>query len=78
MLSVRRTVSRFAISCAVITVQSSLPLVTQAFTGPAKSVFGVYGQPTAGHDFIRVTEKANDRIGVSLKLYYSRMATLVN
>ncbi len=71
MLSVRRTVSRFAISCAVITVQSSLPLVTQAFTGPARSVFGVYGQPAAGHDFIRVAEKANHRIGVSLKLYYA-------
>ncbi len=71
MLSFRRTLSRFAISCAVVSVQGSLPLVTQAFTGPARSVFGVYGQPAAGHDFIRVTEKANHRIGVSLKLYYA-------
>ncbi len=71
MLSFRRTLSRFAISCAVISVQGSLPLVTQAFTEPERSVFGVYGQPAAGHDFVRVTEKANRRIGVSLKLYYA-------
>lgn len=64
-------VSRLAISCAVIGTLSSLPLITQGFTGPLKSVFGVYGKPTAGHDFVRVTEKANDRIGVRLKLYYS-------
>lgn len=71
MLSLRRTMSRFAITCAVCGVQSSLPVVTQAFTGPAKSVFGVYGEPAPGHDFIRVTKKTNDRVGVSLKLYYA-------
>jgi hypothetical protein len=71
MFSFPCTVSRLAISCAVISAVSSLPLVTQGFTGPVKSVFGIYGQPTPGHDFVRITEKANDRIGVSLKLYYS-------
>jgi hypothetical protein len=58
-------------SCAVIGAVGLLPLVTQGFTGPLKSVFGIYGRPTPGHDFVRVTGKANDRIGVSLKLYYS-------
>lgn len=36
-----------------------------------KSVFGIYGQPTSGHDSIRITEKSGGRIGVNLKLYYS-------
>jgi hypothetical protein len=49
----------------------SLPVVSQAFAGPVKSVFGFYGQPSPGHDSIRVTEESNDRIGVNLKLYYS-------
>ena len=54
-----------------MSAMSSLPAVSQGPEGPAKSVFGVYGQPSAGHDSIRVTEKANGRIGVNLKLYYS-------
>jgi hypothetical protein len=65
------TLSRLAICGAVISAVSSLPLVTWGFTGPLKSVFGIYGQPATGHDFVRVTEKANGRIGVNLKLYYS-------
>jgi hypothetical protein len=52
-------------------VVCTLPVVSQAFAGPAKSVFGFYGQPTSGHDSIQVTEKPNDGIGVNLKLYYS-------
>ena len=71
MLNFPRTVACLAISCGVIGALSSLPAVSQGLTRPIKSIFGVYGQPTAGHDSIEVTEKANDRIGVHLKLYYS-------
>jgi hypothetical protein len=38
---------------------------------PPKSIFGVYGRPAAGHDSIRVTERADGKIRVALKLYYS-------
>jgi hypothetical protein len=52
-------------------VVSSLPGLSQEAAGPAKSIFGFYGQPTSGHDSIRVTEKSTGQIGVNLKLYYS-------
>jgi len=64
MLRYPRATARFALSCGVISAIS-------APTHPIKSVFGVYGQLTPGHDSIQVTEKAHDRIGVNLKLYYS-------
>jgi hypothetical protein len=38
---------------------------------PPKSIFGVYGRPAAGHDSIRVTERADGKIRVAIKLYYS-------
>ena len=43
----------------------------QATDRPPKSIFGAYGQPTAGHDSIRVSENATDKINVTVKLYYS-------
>jgi hypothetical protein len=58
--------ARIGISCGVLIAMTSLPVVSQ---GP--SIFGVYGQPTPGHDSIQITEKANGRIGVNLKLYYA-------
>lgn len=66
-----RGVVHFGIACGVLCAMSSLPAVSQAPEGPSKSAFGVYGQPSAGHDSIEVSEKANHRIGVKLKLYYS-------
>ena len=71
MRSYTRAAVRVGISCGVIGAMSSLPVVSQGPAGPIKSVFGVYGRPAAGHDSIRVAEKANGRIGVDLKLYYS-------
>ena len=71
MLSYRHAAGRFAVSLGVISAMSSLPVLSQKPTLAPKSVFGVYGQPTAGHDSIEVTEKADGRIGVNLKLYYS-------
>jgi hypothetical protein len=52
-------------------VMSSLALVSPAFTGPMKSIFGVYGGLAAGHDSVRIAEAANHRIAVKIKLYYS-------
>jgi hypothetical protein len=71
LFSYHRAAWRFAISCGVISTVGSLPLLCQGPTLPPKSVFGVYGQRTAGHDAIEVIEKADGRIGVNLKLYYS-------
>jgi hypothetical protein len=71
MRSYTRAVVRVGISCGVIGAMSSLPVVSQGPAGPAKSIFGVYGRLAAGYDSIQVTEKANGRIGVNLKLYYS-------
>ncbi|MGB6941748.1 MAG: hypothetical protein WBE37_05100 [Bryobacteraceae bacterium] len=36
-----------------------------------RSIFGVYGQPTAGHDSIRIAKAANRQIAVNIKLYYA-------
>ncbi len=66
-----RVVVRVAISCGVLCAMASLPAVSQGPARPSRSVFGVYGQPSAGHDSIQVSEKANHRIAVKLKLYYS-------
>jgi hypothetical protein len=71
MLSYCRAAGRFAVSCGVISTLSSVPVLSQGPGLPPKSVFGVYGQPTAGHDSIEVIEKADGRIRVNLKLYYS-------
>ena len=71
MLNVPRTVAHLGITCGVVGALSSLPLVSQGLPRPSKSVFGVYGQPVAGHDAIGVTENANGHIAVNLKLYYS-------
>jgi hypothetical protein len=71
MLNVPRTVAHLGITCGVVGALSSLPLVSQGLPRPSKSVFGVYGQSLAGHDSIRVTQKANGQIAVNLKLYYS-------
>lgn len=43
----------------------------QALAHPSDSVFGIFGQPTAGHDSIRITKKANGKIAVAIKLYYA-------
>jgi hypothetical protein len=64
MLSFGRTV-------ALLAAGSALPLAGQGVPQPTKSVFGVYGQSGAGHNSVRVTEKAGGQIGVSLKLYYA-------
>jgi hypothetical protein len=71
MFSYRRTMARLGIFCGVISVMSSLPVVSQGPTNAIKGIFGVYGRPTAGHDSIQVTEKADGRIGVDLRLYFS-------
>lgn len=44
---------------------------SQGFTASGKNIFGVYGEPTPGHDSVRITKKANDWIGVDVRLYYS-------
>jgi hypothetical protein len=55
----------------VIGAACALQAVSQVPAERIKSVVGLYGQLAPGHNSIQVTEKANGRIGVSLKLYYS-------
>lgn len=62
---------RLGIAGCVISFLISIPAVTQAPARPVNSIFGLYGQTTRGHDSIHVTEKADDRIGVSLKFYFA-------
>jgi hypothetical protein len=57
---------RAGVLCAFMSVMNC-----QATDRPPKGIFGTYGQPTAGHDSIRVSENANNKITVALKLYYS-------
>lgn len=45
--------------------------IISAIAGQERSVFGIYGQAKAGHDSVQVVKKANDQIGVSVKLYYA-------
>ncbi len=59
------------IFCAVIGVLTSFPSLSPAFTSPMKSIFGVYGEPTAGHDSIRIAKAANRQIAVNIQLYYA-------
>ena len=61
----------FGPTMALLGALSSFPLAGQGVPQPTKSVFGVYGQPGAGHNSIRVTEKAGGQIGVNLRLYYA-------
>lgn len=71
MRSHARIAGRAGILCGVIGALSSAPVVGQVPTRPLRSIFGVYGRLTAGQDSIRVGEKANGKISVALKLYYS-------
>ena len=71
MRSHARVAGRAGILCGVIGALSSAPVVGQVPTRPLRSIFGVYGRLTAGQDSIRVGEKANGKISVALKLYYS-------
>jgi hypothetical protein len=71
VLNYPSAVVRFGISCGVMWAIISLPVASQGPAPSAENVFGVYGQPSAGHDSIEVSEKTNDRIEVNLKLYYS-------
>jgi hypothetical protein len=54
-----------------VIAMSSFPSLSPAFTEPLKSIFGLYGEPKAGHDSVRIAEAANRRIAVNIKLYYS-------
>ena len=56
----------------VIGILNCLPILSQVTERPSKRIFGVYGQPTPGHDSIRVGQHANGKISVALKLYYSQ------
>ncbi|MBV9769307.1 MAG: hypothetical protein JOZ32_07040 [Bryobacterales bacterium] len=71
MLNHSRSMVGLAIAGIVMGVMTWIPVVSQGTARPIKSIFGVYGQPGAGHDSIRVTEKNAGRIEVNLKLYYS-------
>jgi hypothetical protein len=59
-----------AMACGVIAALMLVPPLSRG-AAPNKTILGLYGQPAAGHDSIRVTENAGGRIGVKLKLYYS-------
>ena len=63
--------ARLGIAGGIISILISIPAVSQMPTSPVNGIFGIYGQPTPGHDSIQVTKKANERIGVNLKLYYA-------
>jgi len=71
MRTYARAARRVGILCSVFGAVSLRPAGSQAPSGPPKSIYGIYGQPKVGHDSIQVTEKANAKIGVALKLYYS-------
>jgi len=66
-----RSVVGYAITCIVMGILTSIPVESQEAARPSKTIFGLYGQPTAGHNSIRVTEKVEGRIGVNFKLYYA-------
>jgi hypothetical protein len=55
----------------VIGTLGPVPAAAQARDGPPRSIFGTYGQVAAGQDSIRVIERANGKIGLAIKLYYS-------
>lgn len=56
--------------CGIVAAASTLPVSGQG-PAPLKSIFGTYGQPVPGRNSIQITERANGKIGVELKLYYA-------
>jgi len=62
---------RAGIWCGVLCALGAAQAVSQAPTRPLPGIFGVYGQIAAGQDSIQVSEKANGKIGVALKLYFA-------
>jgi hypothetical protein len=66
-----RAAGRGGVLCGAIVALGSLPVASQAPTGPLKSIFGTYGQLAAGRDSIQITEKVGGKVGMDLKLYYS-------
>jgi hypothetical protein len=58
------------IVCGILGVVGSHPVASQT-PSPPKTIFGVYGQPTAGQDSIQITRGVHEKIGVALKLYFS-------
>ena len=65
ILNHARALARLGITCGVLSAMSQTP------ARPSKSIFGVYGQATPGHNSLKVIEKADGQIAVNLKLYYS-------
>jgi len=57
--------------CVVVETQRPLPVAGQEPASPRSSIYGLYGQASAGHDSIRVTKKSDGKIAVSIKLYYA-------
>jgi hypothetical protein len=68
---IRYSHARLGVGGVLLSLWTSVAATSQESTRPVKSIFGVYGQPNPGRDSIRVVEKANDLIGVSLRLYYA-------
>ena len=65
------SIARFVgIVCSILGVVGS-PAVASQTPSPPKTIFGVYGRPTAGQDSIQITQGVNEKIGVALKLYFS-------
>jgi len=71
MLYCVRGAARVGILGTVIGALGPVPAAAQAGDGPPRSIFGTYGQFAAGRDSIRVIERANGKIGLAIKLYYS-------
>jgi hypothetical protein len=66
-----RTMARLGLLGAAISAVVPFPAASQMPARPPQSIFGTYGQPSAGHDSIRIGGQANGKIGVAIRLYFS-------
>jgi hypothetical protein len=47
------------------------PAGSQAPLRPPQSIFGTYGQSSPGRDSVQISAKANSKINVAIRLYFS-------
>jgi hypothetical protein len=64
-----RGAERLAVLAAIGLGQ--FPAGSQAPLRPPQSIFGTYGQSSPGRDSVQISGKANGKIGVAIRLYFS-------
>ena len=77
LLGGRDAMNRYVCSGGRLAILSAVVGLGPGHTDPQgpprapQSIFGIYGQTSAGRDSIRITDKPDGKIGVAIRLYFS-------